>query len=153
MPFARYSACAIAWHRWEQPAVAVCRVVSVGATVPVFPAGTYGHWKYKVWELRKWLTTPIAAVSLYLCHVLLARVHVCTSLFFAPFFNNKSAVLSVFLQPPAANTTAKKLKMPPRLCTPEMPEYKTTCMQSKRCRIRETHILCRRPTKKTRCWS
>ena len=35
MPVARYSACKIAWGRWEQPVVAVCAVVPVGAIVPV----------------------------------------------------------------------------------------------------------------------
>ena len=35
---ARCSACEIAWHRWEQPAAAVCGVVPVAAIVLVFPA-------------------------------------------------------------------------------------------------------------------
>ena len=41
VPFARYSACEIVGHIWEQPVVAVCRVVPVAAIVPVIPAGTY----------------------------------------------------------------------------------------------------------------
>ena len=38
VPVARYSACEIAWHIWEQPAVAVCGVVPVYAIVPIFPS-------------------------------------------------------------------------------------------------------------------
>ena len=41
VPVARYSACELARHRWEQPVVAVCGVVQAPATVPVFPADTY----------------------------------------------------------------------------------------------------------------
>ena len=44
VPVARYNAGAIAWHRWEQPAVAVCGIVRVAAVVPIFPAGTYRHY-------------------------------------------------------------------------------------------------------------
>ena len=36
MPVARYSACEIDWHRWEQPATPVRGVVPVSAIVPVF---------------------------------------------------------------------------------------------------------------------
>ena len=37
---ARYIACEIVWHRWEQQpvVVAVCGVVPVAAIVPVFPS-------------------------------------------------------------------------------------------------------------------
>lgn len=38
VPVARHSACAFAWHSWEQPVVAVCRVAPVDAAVPVFPS-------------------------------------------------------------------------------------------------------------------
>ena len=41
VPVARYSACEIGWHRWEQPVVAVCGVVPVAALVWVFPADTH----------------------------------------------------------------------------------------------------------------
>ena len=47
MPVARYSACEVAWHRWEKPVlvVAVCGVVPVAAILPVFPARTNRHYK------------------------------------------------------------------------------------------------------------
>ena len=45
MPVARYSACVIAWHIWEQPVVAVCGVVPVAAIVLVFPAGTDRYYR------------------------------------------------------------------------------------------------------------
>ena len=38
VPVARYSACEIGWHIWEQPVVAVCGVVPDAAMVPVFPS-------------------------------------------------------------------------------------------------------------------
>ena len=38
MPIVRYSACELAWHRWEEPAAAACGVVPVAAVVPVFPS-------------------------------------------------------------------------------------------------------------------
>ena len=41
MQVARYSACSIAWHRREQPAVAVCGIVPIAAVVLAFQAGTY----------------------------------------------------------------------------------------------------------------
>ena len=46
MPVARHTACEIAWHKREQRVVAVCRVMPVAAAiVPVFPAGTYRHYR------------------------------------------------------------------------------------------------------------
>ena len=41
VPFARYSASDIVWHRWKQPLTAVCGVVPVAAIVPVFPSIVY----------------------------------------------------------------------------------------------------------------
>ena len=38
VPIARYSACLIAWHRWEQQVVSACGVVPVAALVPMFPS-------------------------------------------------------------------------------------------------------------------
>ena len=38
MPVARYSASEIAWH---QPIVTACRVATVAAILPIFPAGMY----------------------------------------------------------------------------------------------------------------
>ena len=43
VPVARYSACEIAWHRWEQPVVAAFGVTSTSAEVLIFPVGTYRH--------------------------------------------------------------------------------------------------------------
>ena len=45
VPIARYSARQIVRHRWEQPVVAACGTVPVAATVPIFPAGTYWHYR------------------------------------------------------------------------------------------------------------
>ena len=38
VPVARYTACEIVWHGWEQQVTAACGVVPVAAIVPVFPA-------------------------------------------------------------------------------------------------------------------
>ena len=40
VPVSCYSACEIAWHRWEPSVVALCGVMSFSFTVPIFPAGT-----------------------------------------------------------------------------------------------------------------
>ena len=45
MPIAHYSACGIAWRIWEQPVVALCGVVPVAAALPIFPTGTYRHYR------------------------------------------------------------------------------------------------------------
>ena len=43
VPIALYSACEIAWIRWEQPVVKVCLVVPIVAIAPVSSAGTHRH--------------------------------------------------------------------------------------------------------------
>ena len=37
-PLARYGACEIVWHRWEQPVVAVRGIAPVAAIVPSSPS-------------------------------------------------------------------------------------------------------------------
>ena len=38
MPYTRYSACKIAWHRWEQLVVAVRTIVPIASIVQVLPS-------------------------------------------------------------------------------------------------------------------
>ena len=45
VPVAHCSAREIAWHRWQQTAVAVCGVVSASAIVPIFHVATYRHYR------------------------------------------------------------------------------------------------------------